>query len=81
VTAYGGRRLRERPRQARRAETTPSYFSDYEAWLSHSLGIDRDEARAAGVEVIDLETDDALQDAGLSVHHAALHMFTTPALS
>jgi hypothetical protein len=80
VAAYMLRRVVDDLERARRAETIASYFSDYEARLSHSLGIDRDEARAAGVEVSDLETDDALQDAVLSVHHAALHMFTTPAV-
>ncbi len=66
---------------ARKAEKLAAYFADYARHQSHSLGIDRDEARAQGVRIVDLEKDQALQDAVLSVHHATMHTFTgTPAV-
>ncbi|MDP8991574.1 MAG: serine protease [Actinomycetota bacterium] len=64
-----------------RAQAVADYFGDYTQHRSHSLGIDRDTARKAGVEKIeDLESDPALQDAVLSVHHATLHTLSGPAV-
>lgn len=60
---------------ARSAERVARYFASYSIHRSHSLGIDRDEARERGVVIADLEADHALQDAVLSVHHATLHTF------
>lgn len=65
---------------ARKAEETSAFFADHRLHQSHSLGIDRDQARAAGVKVEDLETDQRLQDAVLTVHHAAFHTFSGPAV-
>jgi hypothetical protein len=39
------------------------------------MGIGREAARKKGVAVRDLESDQALQDAVLSVHHATMHTF------
>lgn len=36
-------------------------------------GIDRDAAKAQGLVIEDLEDDEALQEAVLSVHHAIMH--------
>lgn len=58
---------------ADKAERTAAYFADHRLHQSHSLGIDRDQARAEGVVIDDLETDPQLQDAALTVHHAAFH--------
>ena len=58
-----------------KAKAAATFFSEYGANQSHSLGITRDEARAHNVRVSDLETDQALQDAVLSVHHATIHTF------
>lgn len=58
-----------------KAKRVADFFSDYSHHRSHSLGIDRDQARAKGVIVDDLEEDEELQDAVLSVHHAAIHTF------
>ena len=54
------------------AAKTADFFANYELHLSHSLGIDRDQARAESVVVDNLEDDQSLQDAVLSVHHAAM---------
>ncbi|MGH9079227.1 MAG: SDH family Clp fold serine proteinase [Acidimicrobiales bacterium] len=58
---------------AAKAEATAAFFADYEVHQSHSLGIDREQARARGVRIEDLEASQALQDAVLSVHHATMH--------
>jgi hypothetical protein len=60
----------------RRAAQVARYFASYSIHRSHSLGINRDQARERGVVVTDLEDDQALQDAVLSVHHATLHTFS-----
>lgn len=63
-----------------KAERVAGYFADYQTHQSHSLGIDRDQARSVGVRVIDLEKDQALQDAVLSVYHATVHTFAGPCI-
>jgi hypothetical protein len=57
-----------------------AYFADYGMHQSHSLGIFRDDVERQGLNVTSLEDDPALQDAVLSVHHAALHTFGGPAV-
>jgi hypothetical protein len=60
------------PDPGRAADRVVKYFASFNIHRSHSLGISRDQARAKGVLVDDLEADQALQDAVLSVHHAAI---------
>jgi hypothetical protein len=60
------------PNKAEKAKKIADYFADAGLHKSHSKGIDRDEARAQGVCIEDLEGDSALQDAVLSVHHAVM---------
>lgn len=63
-----------------KAEDIAGYFADYEIHQSHALGIDREQARDQNVVIEDLESDQALQDAVLSVHHAAMHTLGGPAV-
>ena len=70
----------ERKDKAVRAKKAAAYFSDYETHQSHSLGIDREQARAHGILIDDLEAAQDLQDAVLSVHHATMHTFQGPAV-
>jgi hypothetical protein len=65
---------------AKKAEHIASYFANYEIHQSHSLGIDREKAKEQGLLVDDLETNQELQDAVLSVHHATMHTFNGPAI-
>jgi hypothetical protein len=65
---------------AGKAGRVADYFADYETHQSHSLGIDRDQAREVGVIVDDLEDDPRLQDAVLSVHHSTFHTFSGAAV-
>jgi hypothetical protein len=62
---------RDNPSQL--AEDAAKWFSEYGADQSHRLGISRDQARGHGINIADLETDQQLQDAVLSVHHATMH--------
>ena len=64
-----------------RAARISNYFAAYERHQSHGAGISREEARQRGVVIRDLEDDQQLQDAVLSVHHATMHTFAgTPAV-
>ena len=67
--------LADREDRKKRAAQIVRYFVDHHEHQSHALGIDRDAARKHGVVVCNLERDQRLQDAVLSVHHAALVMF------
>lgn len=60
------------------AERASGFFADYGQHRSHALGIDREQGRVVGLVVDDLEDSAELQDAVLSVHHAALHTLTGP---
>lgn len=53
-----------------KATRIAGYFADSNLHKSHGKGIDRDEARAQGVRITNLEDNRELQDAALSVHHA-----------
>jgi len=63
-----------------KAKKVADYFADYGKHQSHNLGIDREQARDQGLNVTDLEADDGLQDAVLSVHHATIHTFAGAAV-
>lgn len=58
-----------RPEKQKKAA---EYFSNYSLHNSHAVSIDRDEARKLGLNILDLEDNQKLQDAILSVHHCAL---------
>lgn len=55
-----------------KALAVAEYFGDYHLHQSHGRGIFRDAVHAQGLNLLDLEADQVLQDAVLSVHHAAL---------
>jgi hypothetical protein len=58
-----------------KAARIAAYFANYERHKSHGMGIGRDAAREHGVVIRDLESDQDLQDAVLSVYHATMHTF------
>jgi len=60
----------ENPEQ--QAIETADWFGDAEEFLSHGRPVRREQARKHGIVINDLEDDDELQDAVLSVHHATL---------
>jgi Serine dehydrogenase proteinase len=68
------------PDATKKVEDVAGYFANYEIHQSHSLGIDRDQAKRQGVRIEDLEASQELQDAVLSVHHATLHTLQGPAV-
>jgi hypothetical protein len=64
-----------------KARAVAHWFADFTYFRSHGRRVSRDDARARGLKVTDLEADDALQDAVLSVHHAVMHTTSgTPAV-
>lgn len=50
-------------------------FSDHSKNKSHSRHISKDQCKAVGVKVIDMESDQDLQDLILTTHHAFMHAF------
>lgn len=57
------------------AEATAKHFGDTGQHLSHGRRIDRDEARGHGVVVEDLEDDQDLQEAVLTLYHLTTIIF------
>ena len=63
-----------------KAAEIAKWFADYESFQSHGRRVSPDEAIKKGLKVVWLESDNILQDAVLSVHHATMHTFSsTPA--
>lgn len=60
----------------KKADEIAEWFADYDSFRSHGRRVGRAQARERGVKVVDLENDDELQDAVLSVHHATAHTFS-----
>lgn len=64
-----------------KAHAIADALSNHTRFKSHSHHISRDEARAIGLVVEDLESDQILQDLVLSVYHSTTHTFSgTPAI-
>ena len=62
--------FRRRPNRHAEAQAAAAWFADFKTFKSHGRPVHRDEARAQGIRVLNLESDHAFQDAVLSVHHA-----------
>ncbi len=60
----------------KKAGQIAEWFADYESFQSHGRRAGPDQAAEIGVKVSRLESDEALQDAVLSVHHTAMHTFS-----
>jgi ATP-dependent protease ClpP protease subunit len=50
-------------------------FSDHKIHKSHARHISKDKCKEIGLSVIDMETDNVLQDLILTVHHSFMHTF------
>jgi hypothetical protein len=57
------------------AAATAAHFNDASKHMSHGRRIDRDEARANNVVVVDLEDDQPLQEAVLTAYHILTILF------
>lgn len=57
-----------------RAKYIADFLGNYNNFKSHSRGIDRDQLREVGLNIMYLEDDQRLQDLILSVHHAISHL-------
>lgn len=69
------------PNAMDKAAKVAAALADHASFKSHGRFIGRDQARALGIVVDDLEADQALQDAVLSIFHATTHTFgATPAV-
>ena len=73
--------LKGRRHKQVKADAIANWLSDHGTFKTHGRPISRDQARAKGMKITYLETDQALQDAVLSVHHATAHTFTNTPLA
>jgi hypothetical protein len=67
--------LRGQPDAPKVAEDAARWFADYEYFGSHSRQVTLQDVLARGLKGVALESDQALQDAVLSVHHTYAHTF------
>ncbi len=58
-----------------KADSIADELANHANFMSHGRFIGRDQARSLGLKIEDLEADQALQDAVLSVFHAISHAF------
>jgi len=58
-----------------RAERAAKHFNDAQTHMSHGRRIDRDEARAQGLSVEDLEASQPLQEEVLTAYHVMTIIF------
>jgi hypothetical protein len=63
------------PGEQEKAKGIAAYLADHAKFKSHSRFINRDKARDLGLTIEDLESDQHLQDAVLSIFHAVSHTF------
>lgn len=64
-----------------KAVKTAKWFADFKEFRSHGRRVGRDDGRAQGLKIDDLEEDDEFQDRVLSVFHAVGHtMGNTPTI-
>ncbi len=52
-------------------------FADHSTQKSHARHISIDQCKKAGLNIIDMELDDELQDIILTAHHSYMHTFTS----
>lgn len=58
-----------------RANKILKEFSDHKTNKSHARHISINQCKAIGVEIVDMENDDDLQDLILTLHHSYMHSF------
>jgi hypothetical protein len=69
------------PKGKKKAKAAAHHFNDASGHKSHGRRIDRDEARSLGLNILDLERDQNLQDEVLTVYHLMTIMFeVTPSV-
>lgn len=66
--------LKDNPEQA---DEVATWLADDQVHLSHERAITRDQLREHGLNVSDLEDDQDLQDAVLTVHHTMMHTLSS----
>ena len=59
-----------------KSDTIAKWFADYDEFQSHGRRVGTEKAIEIGLKVTRLEADSVLQDAMLSVHHSAMHVFS-----
>ncbi|MDG6027364.1 MAG: serine protease [Candidatus Brocadia sp.] len=60
----------------KKAEKVAHYLSDHNEFKSHSRHIPRQKAKELGLNIVDLESNQVIQDLVLSIFHATTHTFS-----
>lgn len=71
--------LRDDPDRDTKINRIMEELADHAISLSHSRHLSAIKCKDLGLRIFDLESDDALQDAVLSVHHSCIHTLTSTA--
>jgi hypothetical protein len=69
--------LKESPDSETTADAIINELSDHSLTKAHSRHLSAEKSRSLGLNVVDLEDDDTLQDLVLSVHHACIHTLSS----
>lgn len=64
--------FRDDPDATNKADTIVDFLLSHDVHKAHGRHLHRNELRARGLKITDLEDDDQLQDAILSIHHACM---------
>jgi Serine dehydrogenase proteinase len=64
--------FKDQPDAGKNADEIVGFLLSHDLHKAHGRHLHRQELRAQGLEIVDLEDDDRLQDAVLSVHHACM---------
>lgn len=59
-----------------KVNTILNFLNNNEYTKIHSRHIDNEKAKSIGLKIVDLEEDEKLQDAVLSIHHCYMHTFS-----
>lgn len=65
------------PNSENKAKSVVDYIGSHALTLSHSRHIHRDDLTSLGLKILDLESDQRLQDLVLSIHHSTIITFSS----
>lgn len=71
-----GDMFKDEPNKETKVDTILNFLNNNEYTKIHSRHIDNEKAKSIGLKIVNLEDDEKLQDAVLSIHHCYMHTFS-----
>ena len=71
-----GDMFKDEPNKETMVDTILDFLNNNEYTKIHSRHIDNEKAKSIGLKIVNLEDDEKLQDAVLSIHHCYMHTFS-----